>query len=127
MKGSLGKLALAAISLFGIVGNAYALSLTSTSIKYFDENGAIVGQFLRTCEAVTYHGGNTHTAYTIYEATPCGSNPSPHYIVPGTIITNYTLPGFLTISAACGPAECEPAGIAEPRLLQDKGWTFTNP
>lgn len=127
MKPLLGKLALIAIPLFGVVGNAYALSQNATSIKYFDENGAIVGQFLRRCDAVTFHGGNTHTAYTLTEEVNCGSNPAPHYIVAGTIITHYTLPGFLTISAACGLAECDPPGTPEPTLLTDKGWTFTNP
>ena len=123
----LAKLALVAFPLMGVVGNAHALAQNSTSIKYFDENGAIVGQFIRLCNALTYHGGNTHTAYSITEETNCGGNPGLHYIVPNTIITRYTLPGFLPIGTACGPAECEPAGVAEPERLLDKGWTWTNP
>lgn len=127
MKHSFAKIAFVALSFVGFVGTANALALTATSIKYFDENGNIVGQFVRQCDALTYHGGNTHTAYTITEATACGSNPGPHYIVPGTIVTGYTLPGFLSISTACGIAECEPTGTAEPGMLNDKGWTWTNP
>lgn len=122
-------LALVAVPLLGLgfVGNAHALAQNATSIKYFDESGAIVGQFIRLCGAQTYHGGNTHTAYTITEETNCGSNPGLHYIVPNTIVTSYTLPGFLSISTACGIAECEPAGVAEPERLLDKGWTWVNP
>lgn len=127
MKPLLVKLGLIAISSLGIVGTANALAQNSTSIKYFDENGNIVGQFIRLCDALTYHGGNTHTAYTITEEVNCGANPGLHYIVPGTIITSYTLPGFLPISTACGIAECEPVGVAEPDRLLDKGWTWTNP
>jgi hypothetical protein len=127
MKHMLAKLALATLPIFGVVGNAYALSQNTTSIKYFDENGAIVGQFIRLCDAMTYHAGNTHTAYSITEEVNCGTNPGLRYIVPNTIITRYTLPGFLPISTACGIAECEPVGVAEPSRLMDKGWTWTNP
>lgn len=127
MKHALVKIAFVAMSFVGFVGTANALALDATSIKYFDENGNIVGQFVRLCDALTYHGGNTHTAYTITESTACGSNPGPHYIVAGTIVTGYTLPGFLDISTACGIAECEPTGTPQPEELHDKGWTFTNP
>ena len=127
MKQLFAKLAFAAFPLIGVVGNAYALSPNTTSIKYFDESGAIVGQFIRLCNALTYHAGNTHTAYSITEEVNCGSNPGLRYIVPNTIITSYTLPGFLPISTACSIAECEPLGVAEPERLTDKGWTWTNP
>lgn len=123
----LAKFGFIAASFLGVVGTANALAQNATSIKYFDENGAIVGQFIRLCDALTYHAGNTNTAYTITEAVNCGQNPGLHYIVPNTIITGYTLPGFLPISTACGIAECEPLGVAEPERLNDKGWTWTNP
>jgi hypothetical protein len=127
MKHSFAKIAFVALSFVGYIGTANALAQNATSIKYFDENGAIVGQFIRECSAITYHAGNTHTAYTITEATSCGQNPGQHYIVPNTIIIAYTLPAFLPISTACGIAECEPVGVAEPDELHDKGWTWTNP
>jgi hypothetical protein len=76
------------------------------------------------CNALSYHAGNIHTAYNITEEVACGKNPALEYIVPGTIITAYTLPGSESISYACGLAECVPAGYAEPTRLMDKGWTW---
>ncbi|MET4677889.1 MULTISPECIES: hypothetical protein [unclassified Luteibacter] len=121
------KIALTAALLLGCAGSANALSPNATSRKFFDENGALVGQDIRLCNALTYHAGNTHTAYLITEEVNCGTNPGLRYIVPGTIITHYTLPGFLSISTACGIAECSPADAAEPEMLNDKGWTWVNP
>ncbi|MDR6644611.1 MULTISPECIES: hypothetical protein [Rhodanobacteraceae] len=127
MKHLLPKLAVFALPLLGFVGTAQALALTASSHKYFDETGALVGQDIRTCEALTYQAGNTHTAYSITEEVNCGSDRKPRYIVANTIITAYTLPGSLPIATACSIAECEPVGVAEPRMLEDKGWTWTNP
>ncbi|MDQ0009479.1 hypothetical protein J2T07_001656 [Luteibacter jiangsuensis] len=127
MKNPLPMLALVALPFLGFAGNAHALAQNATSHKYFDENGALVGQDIRLCSALSYHAGNTHTAYLITEETNCIGNPGLDYIVPNTIITSYTLPGFLSISTACGVAECEHAGVAEPSRLLDKGWTWTNP
>lgn len=126
MKDSLSKLAVIALPLFAFASTAHALSQNSTSNKYFDENGVLVGQQILLCNAMAYHAGNVHTAYTITESVACGKNPPLEYIVPGTIITAYTLPGGLSISNACGPAECAPAGSAEPQRLTDKGWTWLN-
>jgi hypothetical protein len=81
-------------------------------------------QQIRLCNALSYHAGNIHTAYNITEEVACGKNPPLEYIVPGTIITAYTLPGSESISYACGLAECVPAGYAEPTRLMDKGWTW---
>lgn len=120
-------LALFAIPLFTFAGSAHALAQNATSVKYFDENGAVVGQFIRLCSALTYQGGNTHTAYSITEETACGKNPTPDYIVPNSIITNYVLPGFLPITTACAAAQCEPKGVREPRRLTTFGWTWTSP
>ena len=121
------NLALAALSFFAFAGSAHALAQNATSHKYFDETGALVGQDIRICTAQSYHGGNTHTAYHITEEVPCGGNPSLDYIVPGTIVTEYVLPGFLSISTACGIADCEPTYVPEPRRLLNHGWTWTNP
>lgn len=126
MTHALAKYALIALPFLFVAGNAHALSPNATSNKYFDENGNLVGQQIRICTAQSYHAGNVHTAYVITEETACGSNPSLDYVVPGTIITSYTLPGSQTISNACGIAECAAQGVAEPSRLLNKGWTWLN-
>ncbi|MBT2116619.1 hypothetical protein KK141_06630 [Dyella sp. LX-66] len=126
MKSTLAKLAMIALPLFGTVGTAHALSQNTVSNKFFDENGVLVGQQILLCNALAYHAGNIHTAYTITESVACSKNPPLDYIVPGTIITAYTLPGALSISSACGQAECAPAGAPEPLRITDKGWTWQN-
>lgn len=116
--------AIAALA-FCLCGTTFAATPTANSYKYFDETGALVGQQILLCSNLAYHAGNIHTAYKIVEQTKCGSGGIElDYIVPGTIITSYTLPGFLTISNACSIAECEPAYAPEPERLTDKGWTF---
>ncbi|TCV97781.1 hypothetical protein EC912_101798 [Luteibacter rhizovicinus] len=126
MTHTLAKFALITLPFLCIAGNAHALAQNSTSNKYFDENGTLVGQQIRLCNALSYHAGNVHSAYMITEEVPCGANPSLDYIVPGTIITAYTLPGSQTISNACGIAECSSSGVAEPTRLMNKGWTWLN-
>ena len=69
---------------------------------------------------------DSRLARAITESVACGKNPPLEYIVPGTIITAYTLPGALSISSACGQAECSPAGAPEPVRIMDKGWTWQN-
>lgn len=127
MNNLLPKLALVALPLFGFAGAAQALGPNAISHKYFDENGGLVGQDIRLCSGLSYHGGNTHTAYSITEETACGTNPGVDAIVPGTIVTAYTLPGFLPISTACGLAQCSGTGVAEPQRILNQGWVWTNP
>lgn len=91
------------------VGSAYAEVSSAISVKYFDENGAVVGQQITTCNfSRSQHYGNIHTAYKISEAAPCepGGTSHPSPIVPDTRVTAYTLPGFLTIQQACLIAQC---------------------
>lgn len=101
----------AALVLFCTVaaGSAFAEVTSAVSVKYFDENGAVVGQQITTCYlSRSQHYGNIHTAYKISESAPCepngASRPAP--IVPNTRVTAYTLPGFLTIQQACVIAHC---------------------
>ena len=75
MTHTLTKFALLALPFLFAAGNAHALAQNSTSNKYFDENGNLVGQQIRLCLAQTYHAGNIHTAYVITEEVPCGGNP----------------------------------------------------
>lgn len=125
MKNAICTCGLTAALALCLSGNALAATVTANSYKYFDESGALVGQQILLCSNLSYHAGNIHTAYTIVEQTKCGTGgPSLEYIVSGTIITGYTLPGFLTIANACAIAECEPAYAPEPERLVDKGWTF---
>lgn len=126
MKHTLAKFALIALPFLFVAGNAHALAQNTTSKKYFDENGSLVGQQIRLCTALSYHAGNVHTAYSITEEVPCGANPSLDYVVPGSIITAYTLPASLTISNACAIAQCEYQGVAEPDMLLNQGWTWLN-
>jgi hypothetical protein len=107
-----------------VVGIAHAVTPHSNSVKYFDENGTVVGQQILLCNNSAYHAGNIHTAYMIREATTCGDGQQTSYIVPDSIITSYTLPGSVTIGYACTVAECEPGLAAEPERLLDKGWTW---
>lgn len=118
------KLALA-FSLLAVDGLASAATPLSSTNKYFDESGALVGQSATLCSNLGWHAGNVHTAYYITEAAPCGGDAQNfQYIVPGTIVTNYVLPGTLSITNACAMAECEPSWTPEVELLQDKGWTW---
>lgn len=123
MKGIQVKIVIAAFAMFGAINAAYAVTPYSNSVKYFDETGAVVGQQILFCDNHANHGGNIHTAYSISESMECFGNPPAHVIVPGTQIVSYTLPGFLTIGAACGFAQCVDSGIA-PNRMTSVGWTW---
>jgi hypothetical protein len=55
---------LAAAALFSIATSAEAAASYSTSVKYLDESGGVVGQQIGYCSNATFHGGNIHTAYS---------------------------------------------------------------
>lgn len=125
------KIVLMSLGLLLTSEAAMALPIYNTSIKYFDESGHLVGQRANACNGKTVHGGNVHTAFFIEEEILCGgaggeSPPTPNYIVPGTLITRYTLPGSLGIQQACTIAECADPTIPEIELLDDQGWTFSS-
>lgn len=125
------KAALIGLGLLFTAGAANALPFYNESRKFFDESGSIVGQQVVACNGTKAHAGNVHTAYFIEELILCEgaggqSPPTVNYIVPGTLITNYTLPGALSIQQACTPAECESSSIPEIQELTDKGWTWLN-
>jgi hypothetical protein len=112
-----------------IAGAANALPIYNTSMKFFDENGVLVGQQANACNGTRAHAGNVHTAYYVEEEILCGgaggeSPPTPNYIVPGTLVTRYILPASLNITTACSIAECEDPTMPEIQLLTDKGWTW---
>jgi len=123
MKKTLIEITLSACALLGLAGVAHAATPYSNSIKYFDEAGRVVGQQILYCNNFSRHGGNIHTAYKIVESIACGSAPPADVIVPGTQIIGYTLPGSLTISQACGPAQCIDAGM-QPDMLAGVTWTW---
>ncbi|WP_036116617.1 MULTISPECIES: hypothetical protein [Luteibacter] len=116
------------LSLFAAT-SAHAAAIYNESRKYFDENGILVGQQIALCSNHSYYAGNVHTAYVIDEEILCQgaggkSPPQVSYIVPGTRIVSYTLPGFLGIEQACSIAECESSDVPEIDRLMDKGWTW---
>jgi hypothetical protein len=126
-----GIATLSFVLLLAVAGSANAAATYNESLKYFDENGNLVGQRITLCDNHAYHAGNTHTAYSIDEEIYCqGANdpnpPTPDYIVPGTRVVSYTLPGFLSIQQACSIAECTRADIPVIDRLLDKGWTWEN-
>lgn len=125
MKKILFKIALSAFAIFGFASAAHAVNAYSNSVKYFDEAGRVVGQQILFCGASSKHGGNIHTAYNIAESYACGPFTPPTIIVPGTQIVSYTLPGSLTISQACGLAQCVDAGI-QPMVLNGVSWTYSS-
>ncbi|GAA0709378.1 hypothetical protein FHW84_000665 [Dyella sp. SG562] len=124
--------ALSALVFLGLAGAAHAATPYSTSNIYFDESGAVVGQNILLCSNLAYHAGNIHTAYSITQTIACTSYPNgapittppPDVIVPGTQVTSYVLPSFLTITQGCAAAECVQAGSPELPRLVDKGWTW---
>ncbi|GAA0899815.1 hypothetical protein KR767_20030 [Luteibacter anthropi] len=99
-------------------GAAEARPPNSQSVKYFDEGGNVVGQQYLLCDGRARHGGNIHTAYTITEVVVCSNpNEDPGWIVPGNIVTAYTLPSNVTIQSACLTASCEGRGVPEVQNL----------
>lgn len=126
------KAFLSAAILLGTTAAAHAATLYSTSNIYFDETGAVVGQNILLCTNLAYHAGNIHTAYYITQTVSCTTypngapvqSPPPDVIVPGTQVTYYVLPGFLSITQACAEAECVSAGSPVLPRLVDKGWTW---
>ncbi|WP_250626659.1 hypothetical protein [Pinirhizobacter soli] len=126
-------IALAACMTLGLVGGAQAATSHSISYKYFDDAGNLVGQKVTLCSNITRHAATVDTQYYIMEQTSCSpTNPpppldeevTPDVGLPGTIVSSYNLPSFLSISAACVMAECQPTGTAEVVEIQDKGWTW---
>jgi hypothetical protein len=100
------SLALAAVSAQANVAQAH-------SYTFFDENGTVVGQTIILCTNASGSYGNVHTAYSITQYSPCSTETQQHpaSIVPGTHVTAYTLPGFLTIQQACMWAHCDDSGV----------------
>lgn len=126
------KSVLPCLLFLGFTNAAFAQTPYSTSNIYFDETGAVVGQNILLCSNLAYHAGNIHTAYSITQTISCTSypngsptqSPPPDVIVPGTQVTSYVLPSFVTITQGCSAAECVPAGSPELPRLTDKGWTW---
>ena len=116
------------LALFGSIGVAQAATALSHSRKYFDESGALVGEQYLLCSNHSGHGGNIHTAYFIDEQTGCpGALIDPDtWIIPGKIVTAYTLPGSLSITTACSVASCQNDSSPEVNVLTlwtyDVGW-----
>lgn len=122
-------LAVGLIAAFG-ASSASASVASASSVKYFDESGQVVGQQITTCSlSRSAHYGNIHTAYHISESAPCtlGQESHPAPIVPGTRVTAYTLPGFLSIQEACVRAVCASKEATEldyifPYSEYELGW-----
>lgn len=119
-------IALLGIMTLGAITPAQAATSYTRSLKYFSESGQVVGQQIIYCNNVTKRGGNINTAYHITEVNVCTpAAPAPTVIVPGTQVTAYTLPAFLTISAACGLAQCISSGMY-PDEMTGVSWTWSN-
>lgn len=103
-----GKIALGIVLAVGAASAQAAVS-QAHSYTYFDENGLVVGQTIMLCTNQGGSYGNVHTAYMVTEYASCnssGGETHPEAIVPGTHITAYTLPGFMTVQDACRAMHC---------------------
>ncbi|KAF1005801.1 MAG: hypothetical protein GAK28_03022 [Luteibacter sp.] len=125
MKMMMKGFVMAAVVAACFAGTAQARPINSQSVKYLDEAGNYVGQQYLLCDGRSGHGGNIHTAYKVEETVVCNSNGAdPGWIVPNTIVTAYTLPGNISITAACNTVDCEGQYVPEVSI-HPHGWTYT--
>jgi hypothetical protein len=107
-----GKLAFGVALAVG-AASAQAAVAQAHGYTFFDENGQVVGQTIMLCTNQGGSYGNVHTAYHVTEYSSCNSPGAPTHpesIVPGTHVTAYTLPGFMTIQDACRNMHCSDEG-----------------
>lgn len=129
------QVGLAACISFGLACSANAATAHSSSNKYFDAAGNLVGQNVLLCDNVTRHAGTVGTPYFISEETNCSPAKNPPPLItedpddtggafPGTAVNSWILPPTITIAEACVVAQCAGKGEVEVQEIQNQGWTW---